>query len=171
MFFFMRSLVVAVMMVSGGLALVARCFEAGNDGLWAVPSLLFFAGVACASVGTYLFARTATRRSRAGVGTGASDPSAYRTFDAWSGYVSSNDGGHPARERSGQRDDLFGFSLSRAQVKEAARMLMFAGEEEMEKMARARTAGRSACRRGRGRRVQAPQPKRRRVRPRARLFM
>ena len=64
-----------------------------------------------------------------------------------------------------------GFALNRDEVKEAARMILFEGLEELEKGARTRREERSACRRGHARRPAPPEPKRRRVRPRPRLFM
>jgi len=169
MFFSMRLLVVAVMMVSGGLAVVARCFEAGGDSLWAVPSLLFIAGVLVASAGTFLLVRSIGLRSRSRVGRAAGR--AYAGPSAWSGYAASNDSMPLTSDGSATREDVVGLSFSRAEVREAARMLIFAGEEELERLARSRTAGRCACRRAHARGAIAPQPKRRRVRNRPRLMM
>jgi hypothetical protein len=166
----MGLLVIAVMMVSGGLAVVARCIEASNGPFWAVPSLAFFFGVTIACAGTFVFARTVTRRSRTGLT--ATAVAAYGTYSSWPVYASSNDAGHLGGDRGRQRDDVLGFALNRDQVKEAARMILFEGQEELQRVARARRAGRSACRRGHARRLIAPpEPKRRRVRPRPRLFM
>jgi len=167
--FSMGLLVVAVMMVSGGLAVVARCFEGAGDPFWAVPSLIFGAGVLVASAGTFLFVRSISHRSRfsAGRGVGRS----HIGMTSWSGYVASNDSMPLPAQGSGAQEDVVGMSFSRAEVREAARMLIFAGEEELERLARARTAGRSACRRAHARGAIAPQPKRRRVRNRPRLMM
>ena len=163
----MRLLVVAVMMVSGGLAVVARCFEGGGDSLWAVPSLLFGAGVLLASAGTFLFVRSISHRPRMGAGLGR----AYAGMNPWSSYVASNDAMPLPSDGSSAREDVVGMSFTRAEVREAARMLIFAGEEELDRLARSRTAGRSACRRAHARAAIGPQPKRRRVRNRPRLMM
>ena len=166
----MRLLVVAVMMVSGGLAVVARCFESGaGDSWWAVPSLLFGAGVLVASAGTFLFVRAIGHRPRGGAGRGVGG--SYPGMNPWSGYAASNDAMPLPSDGSRGRENVVGMSFSRAEVREAARMLIFAGEEELERLARARTAGRSACRRAHARGAIAPQPKRRRVRNRPRLMM
>ncbi|HEY8924938.1 MAG TPA: hypothetical protein VIU64_11200 [Polyangia bacterium] len=164
----MRLLVLAVMMVSGGLAVVARCFEATGDSFWAVPSLVFGAGVLMASAGTFLFVRSIAQRPRAGLERGAGTPYG---INPWSGYAASNDAMPMPGDGSRAREDVVGMPFTRAEVREAARMLIFAGEEELERLARARTAGRSACRRAHARRAIAPQPKRRRVRNRPRLMM
>jgi hypothetical protein len=166
----MGLLVVAVMMVSGGLAVVARCIEASNGPIWAVPSLAFFLGVAVACAGTFIFARAVTRRSRVGL-TATASPIYGAYNNSWATFASSNDAGPLTRDRGRSREDLLGFALNRDQVKEAARMILFEGQEEMQKVARARREERSACRRGHARRPGPPEPKRRRVRPRPRLFM
>jgi len=169
MSFSMRLLVLAVMMISGGLAVVARCFEGGGDSFWAVPSLVFGAGVLVASGGTFLFVRAISHRPGTGAARGAG--ATYAGMNPWSGYAASNDAMPLPGDGSRAREDVVGMSFSRAEVREAARMLIFAGEEELERLARARTAGRSACRRAHARGAIAPQPKRRRVRNRPRLMM
>jgi hypothetical protein len=169
MSFSMRLLVLAVMMVSGGLAVVARCFEGAGDSFWAVPSLVFGAGVLVASAGTFLFVRAVSHRPRSRTDHGAGR--AYVGMNPWSGYAASNDSMPLPGDGARAREDVVGMSFSRAEVREAARMLIFAGEEELERLARARTAGRSACRRAHARAAIAPQPKRRRVRNRPRLMM
>jgi hypothetical protein len=166
----MGLLVMSVMMVSGGLAVVARCIEASNGPIWAVPSVAFFFGVAVACVGTFVFARVVTRRSRVGLTTTAATATYGSYNHSWATFGSSNDAGHVTRDRSRSRDDLLGLALNREQVKEAARMILFEGQEELQKVARTRREERSACRRGHARRVSPPEPKRRRVRPRPRLF-
>ena len=157
------------MMVSGGLAVVARCFEGSGDSFWAVPSLVFGAGVLVASAGTFLFVRSLSQRSRSGTERGA--VASYAGMNSWSGYAASNDAMPLSSDGSRAREDVGGMAFSRAEVREAARMLIFAGEEELERLARARTAGRSACRRAHARGAIAPEPKRRRVRNRPRLMM
>ena len=113
----MGLLVIAVMMVSGGLAVVARCIEASNGPIWAVPSLAFFFGVAVACAGTFIFARAVTRRSRVGLTTTPVAP--YAAYNnSWATFASSNDAGYSGRGRS--RDDVMGFALNRDEVKEAA---------------------------------------------------
>ena len=106
----MRLLVVAVMMVSSGLAVVARCFEGGGDSLWAVPSLLFGAGVLLASAGTFLFVRSISHRPRIGTGFGRS----YAGMSPWSGYVASNDSMPLPSDGSNAREDVVGMSFTRA---------------------------------------------------------
>src|SRR5438876_6826410 len=106
----MGLLVIAVMMVSGGLAVVARCIEASNGPIWAVPSLAFFFGVAVACAGTFIFARAVTRRSRVRLtATPAAPYGAYN--NSWATFASSNDAGYLGRGRS--RDDVMGFALNR----------------------------------------------------------
>jgi hypothetical protein len=167
----MGSLVTSVMMVSGGLAVVARCLESSGGPIWAIPSLVFFLGAGIACVGMFLFARAVARRSK-GESLGLLPCTIVTAFDPWSSDAARRPLAHGPRVGASDPGEMPGFSLSRDQVREAARLILFAGQDDIEKGARARRAERSACRRGHSRGPTPPaHPKRRRVRARPRLFM
>ena len=173
----MVRLVAAVMMVSGGLAVLAWSMGISPVEVGAVP--FFVLGVAGVVVGLFLAVldhlqrreRVRGWRRRQSV---PADWHALPEFDGERGLESNWQRRQDRFDRPDRADrswDLGG-SVNRARVREAARSLVFSFEgDARDAAARERRAVRSACRRSHVRAAAAVRPKRHRVRPRARIFM
>lgn len=159
----------SVMLVSGGLAIIARAVEVPH-GMLAGP-LLIALGFGAVVGGLALVALERARRalgSRRGRRPRPSwaNPSAWdevAELDRLSGFEAAWEGASHSGESA--------TSLSRSRIREASRALLQSFEGEEREATRSRRAIRTACRRSHVRAAAASRPKRHRVRPRARLFM
>ena len=152
------------MLVSGGLAIIARAAEVPH-GTVAGP-LLIVLGFGAVVGGLVLVALERAGRQRRGRRRAWARRSAWdeaSELDRLSGFEA-------AWERSAQATES-STSLSHSRIREASRSLLFSFESEAREASRSRRAIRSACRRSHVHAAAASRPKRHRVRPRARLFM
>ena len=163
----MLRVALSVMLVSGGLAIIARAVEVPH-GMVAGP-LLIVLGF-CAVVGGLVM--VALERAGRGLGQRRGRRRAGARHSAWDDVSEADrlSGFEAAWERAGEATESSS-SLNHSRIREASRSLLFSFESEAREAARSRRAIRSACRRSYVRAAAASRPKRHRVRPRARLFM
>lgn len=160
----MVRLALSVMLVSGGLAAIARAIE-GRHGTVAGPLLLVLGGGAIVG-GLILVALERIKWS----------PGARRR--SWSRFTGWDEASELDRmtefeaawERSQHASEPLA-SINGARMREASRSLLSSFERDTREAARSRSAVRSACRRSHVRAAASQRPKRHRVRPRARVFM
>lgn len=157
----------SVMLVSGGLGVLARAVEVPHGRV--AGSLLIALGFGCVAGGFVLaaleWAGRALRKPR-------------RPRPAWFRHSAWEEAAELDRlaefeaawERSTQANESSS-SINRSRIREASRSLLFSFESDEREASRSRRAIRSACRRSHVRVSSASRPKRHRVRPRARLFM
>ena len=157
----------SVMLVSGGLAVLARAIAVPH-GMMAGP-LLIALGFGSVAGGLLLVARRLGARS---LRRGRHRHRLWAKSAAWddAGELDRMTGFDGAWERSAQASESSA-SLSRARIREASRSMLFAFESDARDASRSRRAIRSACRRSHARAALASRPKRHRVRARARVFM
>jgi len=161
----MGSPVLSVVMLLGGLALAARSIQVSPG----EPSGTFYLSLVVCGVSVFMLVR-ALRARRLARGVRASTLTMRQAMERWR----AKEGDFfdaPARRWGAAYDGGVGLSAGGSEFRDAARALLVSCEEDPQKVARSRRAVRSACRRTHFRgAVPAPQPKRRRVRARPRLF-
>jgi hypothetical protein len=164
----MGSPLLSVMMLLGGLALAARSIQVSAAG----PSGAFYLSLVVCGVAVFMLVRAL--RVRRTVRTLRSSSLTMReAMERWRTKDTDGIFDPPARRWGSTRGGETALSAAGSEFRDAARALLIAcaEDEDPQKAARSRRAVRSACRRRHFRGVvPAPQPKRRRVRPRPRLF-
>ena len=157
----------SVMLVSGGLAVLARVVEVPHGSV--AGPLLITLGFVLVVGGLAL---AALERAGRALGQRRGRRRAWARHSAWDEAAEADrlSGFEAAWEHSMQASEPSG-ALSRSRIREASRSLLFSFESDAREASRSRRAIRSACRRSYVRDAAGARPKRHRVRPRARMFM
>lgn len=152
-------------MLLGGLALAARSIQVSP----AAPSGAFYLSLIVCGASVFMLVR-ALRARRMALSVRSSTLTMREAIERWR----LKDGEFfdpPARRWGAAYGGEVSLSAGGSEFRDAARALLVSCEEDPQKAARSRHAVRSACRRLHLRgAVSAPQPKRRRVTARPRLF-